>query len=356
MLSRLKKEFELAPLQQSNEVVPFRTKRELSRVSILRWVASGTCAIFMALAGCGESSTKPAPKATSEASCKMEPRDAAAPAEAAALTSNDLSHTAEPSLALAEGDVFYDVQIKPILKNSCESCHSGLYQPTINTYQLAKQNVSAILSTVRDGDPLPMPPSPAAPLEPDQIALIEKWTATNLQQKPATPNEQLKPGGSGAGSTPPADGQTTAESDTPAAIDSSSFRITCGENLEVLNHSSDAYASHPLLKRDQVSTCHREGFLYDRNEKKCSEARLSTSFRCDRQGLIDAFDATPLSINQILDKALGKADDPKDYGEFYSIDQCGEIGIGEPVAYLIRLVTIDNEVQLQVKELKVEEE
>jgi hypothetical protein len=196
---------------------------------------------------------------------------------------------------------------------------------------------------------------PGERLNEDQIALIEQWVEAGAPQKSVTTDGQLGQGGSG-GSAPSAEEEKPSASEEQSSIDTATSQIICGESVEVLDHTSEEYASHPILRRDQVSICHREGFLYDRNTRTCSEARLSTSYKCNRQGLIDAFNDAPLSIRKILDQSMGKIDDANDFGEFYSIDQCGELGIGEPLATLIRLVQIDGEIQLQVRELKVEDE
>lgn len=251
-------------------------------------------------------------------------------------------------LALA-GTVYYDSDIKPLLAEHCVTCHSGTYSPTLNTYQLAKLEIDRVIDSVKAGR---MPQSPALPLDAAQIAKLEAWKAGGLLQALAKPGDPV-PAGPTTTSAPSASSAPTASGSpgTVGGIDTDKNLIKCGGDLEVMDLRKSA--TNPLLKRDQVTVCQNQGLVYDRNANVCGPAKTTTDFPCTRNGIAQAFSGKYQGIFRLLDSALGKPAVQDDYGEFYSIDQCGKFDNGDPYAVLVRLVEVSKKEELQVIEIKI---
>lgn len=280
-------------------------------------------ASFPLFAGCGSLNSVP-----STQYCRLEPKPL--------------------GLALA-GAVYYESDIKPLLAANCLSCHSGANPPTFNTYQLAKVEIGNLIDSVKAGR---MPKAPVPPLKAEQLALLEAWKAGGMLQALAKPADPV-PSGPAASSAPSASSSPAASSTPGSAVgvDTDKNLIKCGSDLEVLDLRKSA--SNPLLKRDQVAVCQRQGLIYDRNAKVCGPAKLTKDFSCSRSGIAEAFSGRSPGILRLLNIALGRPGVKDDYGEFYSVDQCGKFDNGDPYAFLVRLVRVNQNEELQVIEIKV---
>jgi len=250
-------------------------------------------------------------------------------------------------LALA-GTVYYESDIKPLLAEHCVSCHSGATPPTLNTYQLAKLEIDKVLDSVKAGR---MPKSPALPLDAGQIALLEGWKAGGLLQSVSRPVDI--PSGPAATAAPSSSSDPTASSNPGATggIDTDKNLIKCGSDLEVKDLRKSA--TNPLLKRDQVTICQNQGLVYDRSANVCGPAKITKDYPCTRNGIAQAFSGKYQGIFRLLDSALGKPTMKDDFGEFYTIDQCGKYDNGDPYAVLVRLVEVSKKEELQVIEIKI---
>jgi hypothetical protein len=106
------------------------------------------------------------------------------------------------------------------------------------------------------------------------------------------------------------------------------------------------------LDTPEVKACHASGFVFDRLQLACStEIKLAKSYTCDRDGIAAAFAATGYQIGEVLDQALGREADPKDGGDGYTIDQCGESDTGRLIAYLVKK---DAAGKVQVREIETD--
>jgi len=159
------------------------------------------------------------------------------------------------------------------------------------------------------------------PLSADKKKLFSDWVAAGKPEKKSTLRL--------------VDESTTAD-------DCSSF----GPELE-----ESAYTA--LLAADVLAECKAAGTIYDRALGACSTTPIA-EYACDRGGIRAAFVRTGFQIDEILDRSLGKADDPNSRGLGFTIDQCGVKESGAPIVYLIKKTSVDNEPRLQLRTLQME--
>lgn len=78
---------------------------------------------------------------------------------------------------LITSTVKYDSDIKPIIENSCISCHSAVSFKPLSNYAQVKSNIDIIMNRIQrpNGDPLKMPQGGS--LSQSQINLFIAWKA-----------------------------------------------------------------------------------------------------------------------------------------------------------------------------------
>ncbi|WP_051878794.1 hypothetical protein [Chryseobacterium sp. FH1] len=76
--------------------------------------------------------------------------------------------------------VKYEADIKPIIENSCISCHSSSSSAPLTNYSQVRANIDNIINRIQRpaGDPLRMPQGGSLPQ--NQINIIVKWKADGL--------------------------------------------------------------------------------------------------------------------------------------------------------------------------------
>ncbi|KQK26163.1 hypothetical protein AR438_11335 [Chryseobacterium aquaticum] len=79
--------------------------------------------------------------------------------------------------------VRYETNVKPIIENSCISCHSSSSFKPLSNYNEVKDNIDIIINRIQrpNGDPLRMPQGGS--MSSNQINLIVKWKNDGLIEK-----------------------------------------------------------------------------------------------------------------------------------------------------------------------------
>ena len=70
--------------------------------------------------------------------------------------------------------VSYEIDIKPLLKKSCVSCHSGTQKPSLTTYTEVKKAAKIVHASVRDGV---MPQAKKDRWSAKEVELVRLWIA-----------------------------------------------------------------------------------------------------------------------------------------------------------------------------------
>ena len=306
------------------------------------WSARGgisTCGALAFVLSCGGAAPRTSLGMTDQ-QCRLETR----------TSGSEAVGTVAAGLLLA-ASVDYESTIKSLLNSKCVSCHSGNTPPNLSTYQLAKGSIDAVLSAV-EANRMP----PGAPLEDAEKANLRAWKDGNTPQRTSTVDA---PPASGSGGTPSSGSEgNTGEPSKPTpsgGIDTKKLRPVCGKT-EVLDPF--LLKGHPAMKSNDVGVCQQQGLIYDRNNLLCGPAKVAKGYECTRDGIIKIFsDKVSGGVEAVLNEAMGSSGISGDFGQFYSIDQCGEFADGMPIVYLIRLLDVKangkSDVQLQVKELSV---
>jgi hypothetical protein len=265
-------------------------------------------------------------------------------------------------LNASSGSVDYDTSVKPLIETQCIRCHTSSSRTNLSTYQLVVVAIDKVIDQV-NRDLMP----PGAPLSEGDKGVFVQWKAAGMPQKISAPfatgedetgsvasGDAPKPA-EGQSATTPATGQAPTQSGARQGLDTRVLRPMCG-NVEVLDLR--LFDGHPAMRSNDVAVCRLQGVLFDRNTLVCSDVKVAKGYECTRAGLQKAFAAhVPGGIGAVLNRTMGDPSRSTDYGQFYSIDQCGETSDGKPFAFLMRLIR-DNEsgpsgVSLQVMELKV---
>jgi mono/diheme cytochrome c family protein len=84
---------------------------------------------------------------------------------------------------IEETDVSYEADIKPLLKKSCLSCHSGAQQPNLSSYASVKKAAKEVYASVRDGV---MPQAKKNRWSARQVSLVKLWVAGGYLRNPIT--------------------------------------------------------------------------------------------------------------------------------------------------------------------------
>jgi hypothetical protein len=79
--------------------------------------------------------------------------------------------------------VRYESSVKPVIENSCISCHSSSSFKPLSNYTEVRDNIDMIIDRIQrpNGDPLRMPQGGS--LSSGQINIFVKWKADGLIEK-----------------------------------------------------------------------------------------------------------------------------------------------------------------------------
>jgi hypothetical protein len=230
----------------------------------------------------------------------------------------------------------YDDDISSILKDKCETCHSGSDPYAMDSYKKAKKLKTKIKSQISSGD---MPPENKSPLTSKEKTAIKDWVTAGA---PETSDD--------TGSSED-EGEEEVEEEETEEEDNTSSTSDCGEDKkededkdededDSENSSDNTAGWDELLKKKEVEKCKDKGKIFDRLTETCHKAKVA-GFSCDKSGIEGEFKKVGVNVSSQISGFLSDG---------YSIDQCGEFS-NEPIVLFYKKETVKEELKLLIKKL-----
>jgi len=212
----------------------------------------------------------------------------------------------------------YDDDISSILKDKCESCHSGSDQYALDTFKKAKSLRNEINSQIESGD---MPPKNKSPLTSAEKKAIKNWANAGAPET----SDDVGDGEAGKSEENGCDEKSDASNDDD-------------------NDDTESSASEDdwdeLLKKKEVEKCRDKGNIYDRLKETCHKAKIAV-YKCDKAGIEAEFKRVGVDVTTHVTEFLTSG---------YDIDQCGQFN-NEPIVLFYKKETIKDEIKLLIKKL-----
>jgi hypothetical protein len=187
--------------------------------------------------------------------------------------------------------ISYEGDIKKIIADNCISCHKTK-APILTTYAKVKAEADDVYDSVKSKR---MPEDEA--LAKADIDLIKKWIDDGKLEKASSSSSS----------------SDKCEEDDGNKKSSTGTKKSPEEQLK------------ELLETKAFKECKADDRVYDRSGKKCLEAKIATSYKCTKEGVIGAFEKIDIDVSSNMTTILG---------EGYEIEQCGELEDDPVVTFL----------------------
>jgi hypothetical protein len=246
---------------------------------------------------------------------------------------------------LLASDPNYEDDISSILKDKCETCHSGSDPYAMDSYKKAKKLKNKIKSQISSGD---MPPENKSPLTSKEKTAIKDWVTAGA---PETSDD------AGSGEEEEEEGEEEEEEEEGEEDekeedeDSTSSTSDCDDDKKEdddkdeddddgENSGDNTAGWDELLKKKEVEKCKDKGKIFDRLTETCHKAKVA-GFSCDKSGIEGEFKKVGVNVSSQISGFLSDG---------YSIDQCGEFS-NEPIVLFYKKETVKEELKLLIKKL-----
>jgi hypothetical protein len=195
----------------------------------------------------------------------------------------------------------------------------------------------------------------AGPLPSNQVQLFQAWINNGMPQSPTDPGGSSASGSSNTGTTNVGSSgtPTTSQPCTPVTGGSSTIGSTVGSTtvgsttvgtngVPPISGTPSGDPFDDLINPPAFTQCKAQGFVFDRTQSVCRQVKIATSYSCNDQGIIEAFQKAGVGIQGNLQQVESAG---------FQIDQCGELN-GDPVVYFLMKDTSDPDaIKVQIKKL-----